>query len=186
MQQQRDVFTKQLDSLQKSISSKLDKLLAKTDSASTANLSLTPASQKILINLSDSVQHQSSSELSSISEQIMSLNSAGAVQTCTSIEEVRRSKEDDLVIILLRLADISTLATPVSPVASPRGVEMEKSRAPSFTGKTIDYPEFRRGWAKVAAVHWDDDNQVEQIKYKVDSATRRLISCCSTMFEVWK
>ena len=139
VQQQMDVLTQQLDSLQKSISSKLDKLLAKTDSASTANSSLTPASQKTLINLSDRVHHQLSSELPSISKRIMSLNSAGAVQTCTSIEEVRRSKEDDLVIILLRLADISTLATPVSPVASPRGVEMEKSRAPSFTGKTIDY-----------------------------------------------
>ena len=176
-----DVLTTHLDSIQKSISSKLDKLLAKTDTASTANLSLTPASQKILINLSDSVQHQSSSELSSISEQIMSLNSAGAVQTCTSIEEFRRSKEDDLVIIQLRLADISTLATPFSPAASPRGVEMEKSRAPSFTGKTIDYLECRRAWAEMAAIPWNYDNQVEKINHEVDSATRRFIGRCSTM-----
>ena len=63
---------------------------------------------------------------------------------------------------------------------------MEKSKAPSFTGKTIDYPEFKRGWAKVAAVHWDDGNQVEQIKYKVDSDTKQLISRCSTMEEVWQ
>ena len=91
-----------------------------------------------------------------------------------------------MVIIHLRLADISTPATPVSPAVSPRGIETEKSRAPSFTGKTIDYPEFRRGWAKVSEVHWDHDNQVKQIKFKVDSATRRLISRCSTMSEVWE
>ena len=27
---------------------------------------------------------------------------------------------------------------------------MEKSKAPIFTGKTINYPEFKRGWQKVA------------------------------------
>ena len=44
VQQQMDILTEQLDSLQKNYSSKLDTLLAKTDSASTANLSLTLAS----------------------------------------------------------------------------------------------------------------------------------------------
>ena len=116
----------------------------------------------------------------------MSLNSAGAGQTCTFIEEFIRSKKDDSVIIQLRLADVLTSATLVSPAASLRGVEMKKSRAPSFTCKTIDYPEFRRGMAKVTAVHWEDDNQLEQIRFKVDSATRRLISRCPSMSDVWE
>ena len=63
---------------------------------------------------------------------------------------------------------------------------MEKSKAPSFSGDTLDYPEFKRGWEKVPGVYWDDANQVEQIKHKVDSETRLLISRCNTMSEVWK
>ena len=62
---------------------------------------------------------------------------------------------------------------------------MEKSKAPTFSGKTLDYPEFKRGWKKVAGVCWSDGNQVEQIKYKVDDNTRSIISRCNTMDEVW-
>ena len=62
---------------------------------------------------------------------------------------------------------------------------MEKSKAPTFSGKTIDYPEFKIGWTKVAGVCWEDNNQVEQTKFKVDSETRRMISRCNTMAEVW-
>ena len=63
---------------------------------------------------------------------------------------------------------------------------MEKSKAPTFSGKTIEYPEFKRDWKKVAGVYWSDSNQVEQIKYKVDSDTRRIISRCETMEDLWK
>ena len=62
---------------------------------------------------------------------------------------------------------------------------MEKSRAPTFSGKTIDYPEFKRGWTAVAGVYLDDANQVEQIKHKVDVKTRRIIARRSTMENVW-
>ena len=48
------------------------------------------------------------------------------------------------------------------------------------------YPEFKRGWNNVAGVVWDDGNQVEQIKLKVDNDTRRIITRCKTMVEVWK
>ena len=58
VQQQMNVLNQQLDSLQKSISSKLEKLLAKKDSAYSAGSSLTPASLRILTNLSDNVQHR--------------------------------------------------------------------------------------------------------------------------------
>ena len=33
---------------------------------------------------------------------------------------------------------------------------------------------------------WEDANQVEQIKFKVNDHCRRLISRCSTMADVWK
>jgi hypothetical protein len=53
---------------------------------------------------------------------------------------------------------------------------MEKCKGPRFSGRTIDYPEFKRGWMKVAAAHWDDDNQVEQMKFKVDVHTKVVLS----------
>ena len=58
---------------------------------------------------------------------------------------------------------------------------MEKSLAPTFSGRTIGYPEFKRGWTAVAGVYWDDSNQVKQIKNKVDTKTRRIIARCDTM-----
>ena len=62
---------------------------------------------------------------------------------------------------------------------------MEKCKAPSFTGKTIDYPEFKRAWIKTAGIAWSDDNQVQQIKLKIDNESRQIITRCKTMEEVW-
>ena len=62
---------------------------------------------------------------------------------------------------------------------------MEKCKAPTFTGRTIDYPEFKRAWCKVAAIAWDDGNQLEQMKQKVDSYTKKIVSRCKDMQEVW-
>ena len=31
-------------------------------------------------------------------------------------------------------------------------IEMDKSKAPTFFGKTTDYPKFKRGWTKVTGV----------------------------------
>ena len=163
-----DVLFKQLDLT--SMSSKLDKLLFTTDSTSNANSSLIQASLKILIYLSDNVQHRFYSKLPSISERIMGLYLAGAVQTCTPLEEFRRSKED-LVVIQLRLADISTPTPLVFLAVFPRGVEMEKRRAPSFTGKTIDYSGFRREkmWLQAMIIKWS------KLNIRLNKATRRII-----------
>ena len=62
---------------------------------------------------------------------------------------------------------------------------MEKSKAPTFSGRTLDYPHFKRGWKKVAGAVWSDDNQVAQIREKVDERTRRLISRHQTMDAIW-
>ena len=61
-----------------------------------------------------------------------------------------------------------------------------KSKARVFSGRTIDYLEFKRGWQKVAGVFWHNANQVEQIKLKVNEETRRIIARCNSMKEVWK
>jgi muconolactone delta-isomerase len=67
-----------------------------------------------------------------------------------------------------------------------KSLEMEKSKAPTFSGKTLDFPEFKRSWQAIAGVYWDDANQVEQIKHKVDQKTRRIISRCGSMKNVWE
>ena len=33
---------------------------------------------------------------------------------------------------------------------------------------------------------WEDSNQVEQTKFKVDVNTKRIISRCNSMSEVWE
>ena len=38
----------------------------------------------------------------------------------------------------------------------------------------------------MAASHLDDDNQLEQMKLKVDIHTRRILTRCKDMTEVWK
>ena len=63
---------------------------------------------------------------------------------------------------------------------------MQKSKPPVFSGLTIDYPEFKRGWEKVPGVMWEDANQVVQIKFCLNEHCRRLISRCKTMPEVWE
>ena len=62
---------------------------------------------------------------------------------------------------------------------------MEKCKVPTFDGDTIVYPEFKLSWQKVAGSNWGEDNQPEQLKFKVDSHTKRIISRCKTMSEVW-
>ena len=62
---------------------------------------------------------------------------------------------------------------------------MEKSRVPTFSGKTIDYPEFKRGWKKAAGICWEDNNQVKQIKLMLDFGSSRVTSSCSTVAEAW-
>ena len=54
---------------------------------------------------------------------------------------------------------------------------------PTFYGDTIAYPEFKRIWQKVAGSYWDKD-KLEQLKFKVDSHTKRIVSSCKTMTEV--
>ena len=67
-----------------------------------------------------------------------------------------------------------------------RAVEMKKCPPPSFSGKCIEYPEFKRSWNKIAAQAWDDNNQIEQMKNNVDSFTKKIIQRCRNMKEVWE
>ena len=80
----------------------------------------------------------------------------------------------------------NTTSLPAANRTHQRGIEMEKSSAPTFSGRTIDYPEFKRGWEKVAGVCWGMPTRLSRSKFKVDDESRRIISRCKTMDEVWK
>ena len=105
----------------------------------------------------------------------MQLDPGSIDDNLKSFEEYKQRRRADLADIEFKLAEC-TITEPTTQINQVRGVEMEKSRAPTFSGKTIEYPEFKRGRKKVAGVRWDDNNQVEQIKLKVDQVSRRIIS----------
>ena len=56
----------------------------------------------------------------------------------------RRDQQSNITILQLRLADTAGTAKPVTALQPTKSLEMEKSRAPTFPGKNIEYPEFKR------------------------------------------
>ena len=171
------ITNKRMESLQESIDSKIAELsLRSSDNA-------TSGSMKVYAEMLSSVKGRLGEEFSQLLDTILTLDVANVDQRLEELEKYRRDHESTILKIELALANKQS-----TPNASPaiKGVEMEKSKAPTFSGRTLDYPEFKRGWKKVAGVVWDDGNQVEQIKLKVDAETRRIITRCKNMNDVWQ
>ena len=101
-------------------------------------------------------------------------------------EKFRQDQKKLLSTIQQKLAAAASNPTSTPITTKLKGVKMEDSKAPTFSGRTLDYPEFKRGWKAVAGVHWEDANQVEQLKLKVDDTTRKIISRCKNMDDVWQ
>ena len=177
-EQKLDICCKQMETLKLDIQSKVDNLLERTIS------NINSVAFKMYEDMLSSVQNCISGEFNDLTNNIMALDQVNVARQCLEFEEFRRVQQGKIVTIQFQLAENVPSPTPAS-AGYAKGVEMEKSKAPSFFGKTIDYPEFKRGWKKVAGVAWDDGNQVEQIKFKVDLDTKRIISRCNTMEEVW-
>ena len=172
------MYLKQMESLELDITSKIENLQSKIVSASSM-----PTIQVYSTMISE-LKDCFAGEFNTLAEHIMTLDVANAPARCQEFENYRRSQKKKIADIEFKLAEKSSIPS-ASASSVPKGIEMEKSKAPSFSGKTIDYPEFKKGWQKVPGVMWEDSNQVEQIKFKVDSNTRRIISRCNTMSEVW-
>ena len=117
------------------------------------------------------VQSTFASDLDTAFNELKKKDCTNLKDHCTSLESFRRDIQSKILSVQLQLADQessqqpSTTSLPAATRTHQRGIEMEKSRAPTFSGRTIDYPEFKRGWKKVAGVYWEDSNQVEQIKF---------------------
>ena len=181
------VLKEELDSLKLDIKSRVDTLLCALDPGSKK---LSRPSLEMYGEILAGVQTCLKDDLNGAVKEIMSLDPDNMRTHCNEFEHYKRVIQPKILQVQMQIADQLSITSEESSEApsthAPKHrIEMEKSKAPTFSGKTIDYPEFKRGWKKVAGVCWEDSNQVEQIKFKVDSETRRIISRCNTMAEVW-
>ena len=181
--QKLQVLQKQMETLQLDIQTRINKLMSRTANP------ITEAQRKVYEVLLSEVKQCLVVQFCQLLQSIITL-SPNMNQTLENCEKFRRTQQEHLVTIQFRLADavqdISSAAEQPTPQPAIKGVEMEKSKAPIFSGRTLDYPHFKQGWKKVAGAIWTDDNQVSQIRLKVDERTRRLISRHETMAEIWK
>ena len=186
VEQKTLILEEQMKSLQLSITNQVDILVQNT-----AGEAIPPASHAIYTGMTSDVKKQLNGAFRDLSKSLFDCSGANLQAVLTNHEQFHQTQEKrilDVQINLARLASSSTVVvTSVASVSTrTRSVEMEKCKAPSFSGSTIDYPEFKRGWQKVAASAWDDDNQIEQMKFKVDAHTKIILSRCKNMTEVWE
>ena len=189
-QQKLAIYDKQMESLQMDITSEIDNIFNKT-----SENTLNSAAHKRYDEMLKSLKIRLQQPYAELSEKILALVKQDEFpEKLNDHEHFRQTQQQKLLVIQLQLADNApipeasssyTTPNPISTRIATRGIEMEKSKAPTFSGRTIEYPGFKRGWKKVAGVVWDDSNQVEQIKLKVDVDSKRIIERCNSMDEVW-
>ena len=181
---QLQILVDKLETFKLGVTSKTSTLLDKT---STTNKEIQSCTLKTYQEMLESVTSSLSGKYNELSQEIIKLDRANIASRCSETEKFRREQQNIINTITFQLAELIPITTTPSQPHNPvKTIEMEKSKAPSFSGRTIDYPEFKRAWQKVAGVVWEDGNQVEQIKLKVDSNTRLIISRCSSMQQVWQ
>ena len=99
-----------------------------------------------------------------LSKAILSVKGDNIAETIASHETFHRTQEkrilDIQVILAKRVPEPAKEVVKESSVVRSR-VEIEKCKVPTFSGKTIDYLEFKRSWQKVAGPYWGDDSQLK-------------------------
>ena len=184
--QKLNILEKQMRSLQVGIQNRIKNLLEQTSKEN-----IPPASHPVLSAMVDEVGKQLSGEFRELSKQILDSSGNKCEEVADGFEQFHQTQEKqilDIQLNLVKCAPTVNSLTPATPSIQPRSrsIEIEKVKVPVFSGNVIDYPEFKRGWQKVAGSHWDEDNQIEQMKFKVDPHTKRILSRCKTMVEVWE
>ena len=186
-EQQLLIASKQMDSLQANISDEIEVLWSNTDVEV-----ISSPTHAIYTEMMNNVSVQLDAPYNELSRAILNLSLSDTEKVISEHELFRQNQQRRLVGVKVKLAQLAKNETDIkspsmlaSNTQATRSVEMEKCKAPTFSGRTIDYPEFKRSWCKVAAVAWDDANQLEQMKQKVDSYTKKIISRCKDMNEVW-
>ena len=176
------VLEGQMRSLQLGIGNRIKTLVKSSTEA------IPPASHPVLSSMVEEVRKQLSGEFRELSKQILDQSGEKCMDVADEFEKFHQAQEEQILEIQLNLAKSAPSTNiPAAPSVRPRtSVELEKAKVPEFSGNVIDYPEFKRGWQKVAGSHWDEENQLEQLKHKVDPHTKRILSRCNTMKEVWE
>ena len=160
----------------------------------TAESTISHATHPIFSTMVADVSKQLNGELRVLSKLIMDSSGEKLSEVVNTSEQFHQTQEKRILAIEFNLAKLAPTVAAVSTHSSTsasstphvRSIEMEKCKVPTFSGKTLEYPEFKRGWQKIAATHWDEDNQIEQLKFKVDLHTKRIVSRCKNMAEVWE
>ena len=170
------IFTKKMESLQADIKQQIANV---TEKLAEQDFSCHSIHQQILDNLILTL----SSEYETLSQNILLLDATNIetiIAAHTTFSQQQKSEVQKLQLTLAaKSPSKQSSSTPL------KSIELEKSKFPTFSGRTLDYPEFKRDWQKVAGVRLDDDNQVMQIKLRVDQDSRLIISRCHSMTEVW-
>ena len=177
-----------MKSLRLSLSHRINNLVKQTDETITKEAH--PTYSAMVAAISDVLN----TEFRDLSTQVIASSGENLATVVKSIEDFRVEQEKRIADIQIKLAkstpaashaSVSSTNSATTDARRTRSVELEKCKLPSFNGDIIAYPEFKKSWGKVAAVNLDEDNQMEQMKNKVDDHTKRIISRCSTMSEVW-
>ena len=178
------VLNKQMDSMKITITEDIDVLQTKTTVET-----LQSASHAVYTEMLSKVTSQLEASFKDLSASILSLSGANSETVIDDHETFRKAQHKRLVDVQLNLAKLASQPATTLPTETSRpagSVAYEKGKAPTFSGNTLDYPEFKRSWQKLTATVWDDGMQIEQIKQKVDAHTKLIILRCTNMVEVWK
>lgn len=181
------ILEQQMNSLKLSITNRIDSLVSLTEESITKEAH--PTYTTMAVDISKVLQ----TDFRELYTQVVASSGNNLANVVKSLEEFRVSQEKRLIDVQLMLAKTTpsphtlTNSSDSAPTDVRRGrsVEIEKCKLPSFSGDIISYPEFKKSWKKVAGVNLDEDNQIEQMKFKVDDHTKRIISRCNNMSEVW-
>ena len=160
--QQYSILTTKMSSLKIEIQNTIDVLTTETtvDSLSTGQC-------KIYTEMLSSVTTQLGDPYSKLVDSILPLAGTDTATVHNGLEEFRQQQSKRLVDIQMKLAKLTkdpeegTRSSHHGTTSTTMGrgaMEMAKCKPPSFSGKTIEYPEFKRSWTKVAGRAWDDDN----------------------------
>ena len=186
-QQQRYLLEKQMETLQSNLKKEIETL-----HASTSTTTINTTTHELYTTMITNADNQLNGYFGELSQQLLALSGDQFNNVCAQHEAFKQTHQKTIVEVRIKLAQLAPSPDTAAPTPDPsarsqsRSLEMEKSRAPTFSGNILDYPEFKRGWCKVAGAAWDDANQLEQIKLKVDAYTKKIISRCKDMAEVWE
>ena len=131
------ICTHQMQSLPLNIDRKVDNLHSKTDPS--LEIASTQGFSELLSDIGTCLQ-----EFNVLADKIHSFDVANIAANSEQFELFRQAQQKKIADIELHLATLKPVSAKSSSLPT-EGIEMEKSKAPSFSGHTIDYPEFKRG-----------------------------------------